>query len=748
MALMTGKAKGQTEKAQIERALFDVSVGIDDPPTRIDFLVRACAGDDSMLSRISEWIETQDAAEEFFRTATIARSEAGLDVFEALCEDAPANPAAGSDAANESGLWIDRYLLLERIGEGGCGVVYLAEQSEPVRRKVALKIIRRGLDTERVIARFESERQALAMMDHPGIAKVLDAGTTADGRPFFAMELVDGVRITTYCDTRHLSLRQRLGLFAQVCQAIQHAHQKGIIHRDIKPSNILVTTLDGHIAPKVIDFGIARAVEGRIPGETRFTLGGELLGTPAYMSPEQAEGRETLDTRGDIYSLGILLYELLTAHTPFDSKRLASVGTYETMRILREEEPLPPSAMIGSLAVDDLALVASNRGIHPRHLISLVRGDLDGIVLKAIAKDCHERYATVAGLAADVERHLNDEPVSARPPGQFYLFAKLVRRNKLAFSAALAIAFALVVGATASTWFYLREREARQLAEAARANEASLLRQSRAREEIAMASILLAEGKVNEADEIMAHRPLSSIEPSGEALFVFRSYGDWNAIRGRWQQAAECYDHFIRAGGFGRVYFGEIPWILMAVGVSQVEADRWEAYQELRMHCMANYTNWTDYALGAIVLKSCLLSPADSDVLAGLQPLADLVENTLNTHTLGLVNANQGAFAAMSMALVEYRKGNDQAALNWCRRGLDFPHRNDARSATIHAIGAMAAQRLGQVELGSKELASAREFDKMTYLPDLSQPKGLGQVYWHDIAITRVLLKEAERELE
>jgi serine/threonine protein kinase len=735
-------------KGQIERALFDASVGIDDPPTRMDFLAKACAGDDLMFSRISDWLETQDDAEDFFRIATIAKAEAGIDVLEELCEASPSDVGPHSQSMNESGSWMGRYRLLERIGEGGCGVVYLAQQSEPVRRKVALKIIRRGLDTERVIARFESERQSLAMMDHPGIAKVLDAGTTEDGRPFFAMELVDGEKITSYCETRQLSLRQRLELFVQVCQAIQHAHQKGIIHRDIKPSNILVTTQDGNVAPKVIDFGIARAVEGPLPGETRFTLGGELLGTPAYMSPEQAEGRETLDTRGDIYSLGVLLYELLTSQTPFDSNRLAQVGTLETMRILREEEPPLPSAMIESFAAAELAVIATNRETTPRSLLSLIRGDLDGITLKAIAKDCQGRYATVAGLAADVRSHLNDEPVSARPPGQFYLFGKLVRRNKLAFSAAVATMLALLVGSAVSSWFYLREREARQLAEAARENEASLLGQSRAREEIAKAAILLAEGKVDEADEILANRPLSSIEPSGEAVSVFRSYGDWNAIRGRWPQAAECYDHFIRAGGFGRVYFAEIPWILMAVGVSQVEAGRWDAYQDLRLHCIANYTNWKDYATSAIVLKSCLLAPAEPEVLTGLEPLAVLVENTLDRNSPGEVNAYQGAFAAMSMALVEYRKGNCEAALEWRRRCLEYPNQHDPRSATIHAIAAMAAKDLGQMDLAHAELALSREFEKRISGPNPTVPRGLGQVYWHDIAIAKVLLKEAEKAME
>ena len=729
---------------QIEKALFDVTVGIDDSPARLEFLAKACAGDETMFTRISEWVDAQEDAENFFRTATFARAEVGGEVLGELGEDHPAVERQDSPDADGPGSRIGRYRILERIGEGGCGVVYLAEQSEPVRRKVALKIIRLGLDTESVIARFESERQSLAMMDHTNISRVFDAGTTESGRPFFVMELVHGEKITDHCDHGCFNLRQRLELFIQVCNAIQHAHQKGVIHRDIKPSNVLVTNQDGQAVPKVIDFGIARAVEGRFFDDTCITGNSQMIGTPAYMSPEQAEGSLNLDTRGDIYSLGVLLYELLTSRPPFDSKRLAQAGLLEMMRILREEEPLAPSAMLERLGSSELAAVATNRNTDPKSLVSLVRGDLDGIVLKALAKDCQSRYATVAGLASDVRCHLNDEPVSARPPGQFYLFAKLVRRNKLAFAAAVAIFLALAAGGMVSGGFYVRESEARKIAEAARANEARLLQQSKAREMISQASVLLAEGNVDKADALLVNTPFSSIEPTAEALHVFRSYGDWNAIRRRWDQAAECYAYFIKADGFGRVSSSDVGWILMAVGVTQVEAGKQEAYQYIRHHSIANYANSTNYIFGAIVLKSCLLSPTEADVLKGLQPLADLVESKLNSTTPAGIDAQQGAFAAMSMALMEYRKGNFMGAQKWCRMCLDFPDSNDARSATVHAIGAMAARKLGQPDIARSELARSLELSDRTAGPDTLTFQAQGQGYWQDCAIARILLEEAE----
>src|SRR5437870_8425283 len=385
------------------------------------------------------------------------------------------------------GTMIGRYKLLEKVGEGGFGTVYVAEQREPVKRRVALKIIKLGMDTKQVIARFEAERQALALMDHPNIAKVLEAAATDTGRPYFVMELVRGIKITDYCDQNNLSTRQRLDLFVSVCQAIQHAHQKGIIHRDIKPSNILVTLHDGVPVPKVIDFGIAKATQGELTDKTVYTQLQEFIGTPAYMSPEQAEmSGLDIDTRADIYSLGVLLYELLTGKTPFDSRELLEAGMEQMRRTLREKEPLRPSTRLtqeltskseirpaapgaerGENPKSEMDEVSSRQLLQIRKLIELLRGDLDWIVMKCLQKDRTRRYDTANGVAMDVQRYLNTEPVAARPPSQLYRFQKLVRRNKLAFGAATVVVAALVIGLGLSTWLFVKERRTRQRAEIA-----------------------------------------------------------------------------------------------------------------------------------------------------------------------------------------------------------------------------------------------------------------------------------------
>ncbi|HRI12973.1 MAG TPA: protein kinase [Verrucomicrobiota bacterium] len=352
---------------------------------------------------------------------------------------------------------IGRYRLLEPIGEGGCGTVWMAEQFEPVRRKVALKLIKLGMDTKQVVARFEAERQALALMDHQNIARVFDGGATESGRPYFVMELVRGIPLTAYCDTAKLNVRERVELFVQVCQAVQHAHQKGIIHRDLKPTNVLVTEQDGKPLPKVIDFGIAKATGVELTEKTLFTRLNQMIGTPVYMSPEQAGlGSLDIDTRTDIYSLGVLLYELLTGRTPLDPQKLRSEGYEAILKTIREVDPTKPSTCLSTLALEDLATVANHRREEPHKFRNLIRGDLDWIALKALEKDRTRRYASAQDLAADLQRFLNNEPIVARPPSTFYRFQKLARRNKLAFATGGAVLAALIVGLIATSWQWAR----------------------------------------------------------------------------------------------------------------------------------------------------------------------------------------------------------------------------------------------------------------------------------------------------
>ena len=393
-------------------------------------------------------------------------------------ESAATVPSGGAPMAmrgpaiEKPGQMIGRYKLLQEIGEGGFGNVFLAEQREPVVRKVALKVIKLGMDTRQVIARFEQERQALALMDHPNIARVLDAGTTDSGRPYFVMELCTGESITRYCDKNNLTVRERLDLFVQVCQAVQHAHQKGLIHRDLKPGNILVSTQDNKPYAKVIDFGIAKATAAKLTEKTLFTAEAQFIGTPQYMSPEQAEGSLDIDTRTDVYALGVLLYELLTGVTPFDPKSLRSAAYAEMQRIIREVEPPSPSTRISQNSAT-IAGISASRRAEPRRLSSMIRGELDWIVMKALEKDRQRRYETANGFAADVLRYLAGEPVVAAPPSAGYRFRKFVKRNKGPVIAVGGVAAALVLGLAGTIWQASVAAEQRDKArsEATRADE-------------------------------------------------------------------------------------------------------------------------------------------------------------------------------------------------------------------------------------------------------------------------------------
>jgi serine/threonine protein kinase/Flp pilus assembly protein TadD len=405
------------------------------------YLERACRGDAAARARVEALLRAHREAGPFLRSDTAA-----------TLDDRPATEAAGTV--------VGPYKLLQQIGEGGMGAVFMAEQEQPVRRKVALKIIKPGMDSGQVLARFEAERQALALMDHPNIAHVFDAGTTEGGLPYFVMELVKGVPITRYCDERRLTPRERLELFVPVCQAVQHAHQKGIIHRDLKPSNVLVALYDGSPVSKVIDFGVAKATGPKLTERTLFTEFGQVVGTLEYMSPEQAELNQLdIDTRSDVYSLGVLLYELLTGATPLRHMRATEAPLLEALRVIREEEPAAPSKCLST--TEELPAIAAKRGLEPRKLSGVVRGELDWIVMKCLEKDRNRRYESANSLARDVERYLRDEPVQACPPSAWYRLRKFARRSKAGLGVSGLVLFFVVLIGSGAGWA-VRDRAARE----------------------------------------------------------------------------------------------------------------------------------------------------------------------------------------------------------------------------------------------------------------------------------------------
>jgi serine/threonine protein kinase/Flp pilus assembly protein TadD len=426
-----------------EESLFAEALGMQGA-ARAAFLDEHCHGDAELRKRVETLLHAHEHPDPFLEAPS---PEAAAATTELLSVEGP-------------GTVFGPYKLIQQIGEGGMGTVWMAQQTEPVKRLVALKLIKPGMDTRQVIARFEAERQALALMDHANIARVLDAGTTNTGRPYFVMDLVRGVPITRYCDDHHLTPRQRLELFIPVCRAIQHAHQKGIIHRDLKPTNILVALYDGRPVPKVIDFGVAKAAGQTLTEKTLVTGFGAIVGTLEYMAPEQAELNQLdIDTRSDIYSLGVLLYELLAGSPPFTRAELERGGVLEMLRVIREQEPSTPSTKLSTAG--GLPALAASRGTEPGKLMRLVRGELDWIVMKALEKDRNRRYESANAFARDLQRYLADEPVQACPPSVGYRLRKFVRRNKAAFGTAAAVALAVLVAAGSVGWV-ARDRTVRE----------------------------------------------------------------------------------------------------------------------------------------------------------------------------------------------------------------------------------------------------------------------------------------------
>ena len=737
-------AKGNMVKPS-EEALFEAALNLVEPNARRAFLEQACAGNADLRARIESLLVAAQEGEVFFKEA---------ERFE-LPRSLPAAAAVGNgntELSPDEGLGnrIGNYKLLQKIGEGGCGVVYMAEQEKPVRRRIALKIIKLGMDTKNVIARFEAEQQALAMMDHPNIARVLDAGATETGRPFFVMELVRGVKITQYCDENNLDTCERLELFIQICQAIQHAHQKGIIHRDIKPSNVLVTLHDGRPVPKVIDFGIAKAIETRLTDKTLFTAFEQIIGTPAYMSPEQAEmSGLDIDTRSDIYSLGVLLYELLTSKTPFDPKELLQNGVDEMRRRLREQEPQRPSTMVTTMQGAELVATAKNRHSEPPKLISMLSGDLDWIVMKALEKDRRRRYETANGLAMDIGRYLDNAPVIARPPTRLYLIEKLIRRNKVLFFAGFAVAAALIIGLGTSTRLYFLEKAALERevvaeaqAEMARANEADLRRLAETREKITQATVLLNDERYEDADELMS--AIQITQPTVEGAAVFRTLGEYHAFENQWKEAASRFTTLLEIDRLDGWDVGTLDYL--ECGPALIESADRENYEKFRQAAVTRFASGK-YPFADRIIKISLLLPPNPTLLNNLKPMADGVVKSFATNADTSDDIFLAAWRSVSMALMKYRSGNYVQSADWGERCLGYQDYIAPRTATAHVILAMDNQKLGKTAAAKVELAQARQIIEAKYKVPMDRGTP-SQGFWFDWQFAHILLQEASTLIE
>jgi hypothetical protein len=727
---------------EIEEMLVRAATEFPDAGERARFLDWACRGDDGLRARMEKLLSIQESSDRFF----------DFKPFEITDEkgDELAADATDEGDGGEIGLRIGRYRLIRRLGEGGCGVVYQAEQEQPVKRHVALKLIRVGLDHEQVIARFEMERQALAMMDHPGIARVLDAGATPTGRPFFVMQWVTGEPITGFCEKNRLSIHQRLELFIRVCHAIQHAHQKGVIHRDIKPTNVLASFHDGVPLPKVIDFGIAMATGGALAepdGEHE-----PILGTPNYMSPEQGQrGGLDVDTRSDIFSLGVLLCEILTARTPFGPAEPAALLTGELPHAIANRRPKPPSEILTEYPPAELAALAATRNCKPRDLIRLVRGDLDAIVMKCLQTKRQHRYDTASTLAADIERHLDDRLVTARTAGRRDQWAKLLRRNRLAFTVGGVAFLTLAAGFGSSTWLFLRESEARReqarlrsQSEAARAVETKLRGHAEAREACAQAAVKLSYDQIEQADKLIAAIPTEMAPSSLEAADVYRKLGEWHRKAGRIQQAAERFTAL--AGSISAVDRSDLYQIstdLLPAAAATCEVGDWPRYEQVRRVALERFGNTRNPIVAEQIIKACTLRPADPATMAKIETLGAFLESIAGSEDSNHFTDDGAAWQSYSLALWYHRRGDPAQTIRWGELSLQRSMRAEPRVACVRLLLAMARHRIGETEEARKLLADAAKPIR-TLMESSSGTYSDPTSVWVDWMNANVLLKEAE----
>ncbi|TWT74017.1 serine/threonine protein kinase [Allorhodopirellula solitaria] len=702
-----------------ERTIFLDALEITSHDERAEFVQQACAGAPELVAEVIELLREHERDDNVIDRPLVAGMIPTISRLE----------PHSSRLGHKTGTMVGPYKLMEQVGEGGFGLVYVAEQQHPVRRRVALKIIKPGMESREVIARFEAERQALAMMDHENIARVFDAGMTDDGQPYFVMELVRGVRLNEFCDNHRLDTQARLQLFVSICNAVQHAHQKGVIHRDLKPSNVLVTLQDGRPVAKVIDFGIVKAIGQSLTDKTIYTRLASMIGTPAYMSPEQAEmSNVDVDTRSDIYSLGVMLYELLTGSTPFTRDRLNSVGFDELRRIIREEEPPRPSARFSTLGNPLSTTVSTNRRLEPAKLVSLMQGDLDWIVMKALDKDRSRRYPSAIAMAEDISRFLKGQPVEARPPSTAYRFSKFARRNKVMLFTLSIIATTLVVGTAVSVWQTRLAWSALQKARAAGA-EATQSRDELERftDRLKRANRLLMSGRAHaEADDwasaYAAYTDATEIQP--RYFHVWMERGAMLAKVGLWEEAAADYAKAVELGvPVDGAEFHGIPQLLLWTG--DVAGQRQLAQERSQS---GDKRSWGAILRGQLVGE---LSPAaierlidlgerllleEADPTTGREPLQSWMPLGAKFYIAGWANLRGGN---LSLAIERLQQAYDDAP-DWRGRGISFP------------LLAMAYHETGQATAAMETLQKSQEALDGWFHESVENHQGMPPIPWFD----------------